>query len=91
MNINTLDKLFNNYIEKSSIILSGIEEKLIEFEYNPFLYEDNTLDFYIKNKKYSIEIFMNQLRLFNDSEDYYFNSIRNLFDKKTEIRDKKEV
>lgn len=91
MNINTLDKLFNNYIEMSSIIMSEIEEKLIEFEYNPFLYEDNTIDFYIKNKKYSIEIYTNQLRLFNDSEDYYFNSIRNMFDKITEIRDKKEV
>ncbi|WP_300743103.1 hypothetical protein [uncultured Brachyspira sp.] len=80
-------RFFNHYKRTRLLMLQKIKIKLLEYGYEAK--SDNFyVEFYIGKKLYFIELFKEQIRLFNNDDfDYYFDDVKSLFDKITELRD----
>ena len=81
-------RFFNHYKRTRLLMLQKIKIKLLEYGYKA---ESNNFDveFYIGKKLYFIELFREQIRLFDGHYfECYFDDVKSMFDKITELRDK---
>ena len=81
-------RFFNHYKRTYLLMLQKIKIKLLEYGYEAK--SDNFyVEFYIGKKLYFIELFREQIRLFDDKNfEFYYSNINKLFDRITELRDK---
>lgn len=81
-------RFFNHYKRTRLLMLQKIKIKLLQYGYEAK--SDNFyVEFYIGKKLYFIELFREQIRLFDDKNfEFYYSNINKLFDRITELRDK---
>lgn len=83
-------RFFNHYKRTCLLMLQKIKIKLLQYGYEAKSYNFYA-EFYIGKKLYFIELFKEQIRLFNNDDfDYYFDDVKSLFDKITKLRDEAE-
>ncbi|WP_028328868.1 hypothetical protein [Brachyspira alvinipulli] len=81
-------RFFNHYKRTRLLMLQKIKIKLLEYGYKAE-YNNFDVEFYIGKKLYFIELFREQIRLFDDKDfEFYYSNINQLFNKIKELRDK---